>query len=54
MPPIDASIRKFSVTGSELKGYAQIFGNKTDIGVIDGGSMTVETASGEMMVTPGR
>ena len=53
-PPGNASIREFSTTGSELKGYAQVSGSKTEIGVIEGGSMTVETSSGEMVVTPGK
>ena len=52
--PGDASIRKFSVTKSELQGYVQVTGSKAEIGVIDGGSMTVETASGEMTITPGK
>lgn len=53
-PPGNASIRKFSVTDSQLKGYAQVSGNKAEIGVIDGGTMTIETSSGEMVVTPGK
>lgn len=53
-PPGDASIREFSTTGSELKGYTQVSDSKTEIGVIEGGSMTVETSSGEMVVTPGK
>ena len=52
--PGDASIRKFSVTKSELQGYVQVTDSKAEIGVIDGGSMTVETASGEMTITPGK
>jgi hypothetical protein len=52
-PPGDASIRKFSVTDRELKGYVLVAGGKAEIGVIDGGTMTVETASGEMVITPG-
>jgi uncharacterized protein YaiE (UPF0345 family) len=53
-PPGDASIKEFSVTGRELRGYTQVSGSKTEIGVIDGGTMTVATSSGEMVVTPGK
>jgi hypothetical protein len=53
-PPGNASIRDFSVTGSELRGYVQVTGSKTEIGVIDGGTMTVATSSGDMLVTPGK
>jgi hypothetical protein len=52
-PPGDASIREFSVTDSELKGYVWVSDSKTEIGVIEGGTMIVDTASGEMAVTPG-
>ena len=44
--------REISLTGNELKGYVRVFGNKTEIGVIDGGTMTLETASGVMVITP--
>lgn len=53
-PAGKASMREVSVTGSELKGYMRVSDRKTEIGVIDGGSMTVETPSGEMAVTPGK
>jgi hypothetical protein len=53
-PPGNASIREFSVTDSELRGYVQVTGSKTEIGVIDGGTMTVATSSGDMLVTPGK
>ena len=46
--------RETSLTGSELKGYVRVSGNETEIGIIDGGSMIVETASGEMAITPGK
>ncbi|MCK5205150.1 MAG: hypothetical protein KAR15_14805 [Desulfobacterales bacterium] len=45
--------RETSLTGSELKGYVRVSGNETEIGVIEGGTMTVETSSGEMAITPG-
>ena len=53
-PPGDASIREFSVTDSELKGYVLVSSGKAEIGVIYGGVMTVETSSGEMVITPGK
>jgi hypothetical protein len=46
--------RETSLTGSELKGYVRVSGNETEIGVIEGGTMTVETSSGEMAITPGK
>lgn len=46
--------RETSLTGSELKGYVRVSGNETEIGVISGGTMIVETASGEMAITPGK
>ena len=38
---------------NEVTSYARVSGNETEIGVIGGGTMMVETASGEMAVTPG-
>jgi hypothetical protein len=46
--------RETSLTGSELKGYVRVSGNETQIGIIDGGTMVVETASGEMAIAPGK
>jgi len=46
--------RETSLTGSELKGYVRVSGNETEIGIIEGGTMIVETASGEMAITPGK
>jgi hypothetical protein len=46
--------RETSLTGSELKGYVRVSGNETEIGVIEGGTMTVETSSGEMAIVPGK
>jgi hypothetical protein len=52
-PAGNASTREISMTGSEIKGYIRVSGNKMEIGVIEGGSMTLETASGEIAITPG-
>jgi hypothetical protein len=41
------------MTDSEVRGYVRVSGNETEIGVIGGGTMMMETASGEMAVTPG-
>jgi hypothetical protein len=46
--------RETSLTGSELKGYVRVSGNETEIGVIEGGTMRVETSSGEMAIVPGK
>jgi hypothetical protein len=46
--------RETSLTGSELKGYVRVSGNETEIGVIEGGTMRVETTSGEMAIVPGK
>ena len=46
--------RETSLTGSELKGYVRVSGNETEIGIIEGGTMIVETSSGEMAITPGK
>jgi hypothetical protein len=53
-PAGNASMREVSVSGRELKGYVRVSVSKTEIGVIDGGSMTVKTSSGEMAITPGK
>ena len=45
--------RETSLTGSELKGYVRVSGQETEIGVIQGGTMRVETASGEMVIASG-
>ncbi len=41
------------MTDSEVRGYVRVSGNETEIGVIGGGTMIMETTSGEMAVTPG-
>jgi hypothetical protein len=53
-PAGNASMREVSVSGSELQGYVRATTTKTEIGVIDGGSMTVMTSSGEKAITPGK
>ena len=52
-PSGDAATGDLTMTDSELRGYVRVSGNETEIGVIGGGIMMVETASGEMAVTPG-
>jgi hypothetical protein len=42
------------VTDSELRGYVKVTGGETEIGVIDGGTMMVETSNGEMAIPPGK
>jgi hypothetical protein len=46
--------RNTTVTDNELKGYVRVSGKEGEIGVIDGGTMKVDTASGEMTITPGK
>jgi len=45
---------QINTTPGDAQGYVQVTDSKAEIGVIDGGSMTVETASGEMTITPGK
>jgi hypothetical protein len=52
-PSGDATTGDLTMTDSELRGYARVSGNETEIGVIGGGIMMLETASGEMAVTTG-
>jgi hypothetical protein len=52
-PSGDATTGDLTMTDSELRGYVRVSGNETEIGVIGGGIMMVETTSGEMAVTPG-
>jgi hypothetical protein len=52
-PSGDATTGDLTMTDSELRGYVRVSGNETEIGVIGGGTMMVETTSGEMAVTPG-
>ena len=52
-PNGEATTGDITMTGSEVRGYVRVSGNVTDIGVIGGGTMMMETTSGEMVVTPG-
>jgi hypothetical protein len=52
-PSGDATTGDLTMTDEELRGYVSVSGNETEIGVIGGGTMMVETTSGEMAVTPG-
>jgi len=52
-PTGDATTGDLALTGSELKGYVRATENESEIGVIGGGTMKLETAAGEMAVTPG-
>ena len=45
--------RETSLTGGELQGYVRVSGTETEIGVIEGGTLKVETASGEMTIVSG-
>ena len=53
-PNGDAATGDLTMAEDEVKGYVRVSGNKTEIGVIGGGTMMVETASGEMAVAPGK
>ena len=52
-PNGEATTGDITMTGSEVRGYVRVSGNETEIGVIEGGTMMMETSSGEMAVTPG-
>jgi hypothetical protein len=52
-PSGDATTGDLTMSENEVSGYVRVSGNETEIGVIGGGTMMVETASGEMAVAPG-
>jgi hypothetical protein len=52
-PSGDATTGDLTMTDSELRGYVRVSGNETEIGVIGGGTMMLQTESGEMAVTTG-
>ena len=52
-PNGEATTGDFTMTDSEVRGYVRVSGNETEIGVIEGGTIMMETTSGEMAVTPG-
>jgi hypothetical protein len=53
-PAGNATTRDLNVTDDDLRGYVRVAGNETEIGVIGGGSMMLETDSGEVAITSGR
>jgi hypothetical protein len=53
-PAGNATTSGLNVTEDELRGYVRVSGNETEIGVIGGGSMMLETDSGEVAITSGR
>jgi hypothetical protein len=53
-PNGDAATGDLTMAEGEVKGYVRVSGDKTEIGVIGGGSMIMQTASGEMAVAPGK
>jgi hypothetical protein len=52
-PNGEAATGDLTMTDSQVRGYVRVSGNETEIGVIGGGTMMMETASGEMAVAPG-
>ena len=46
--------RQASLTDAELKGYVRVSGNEAEVGVIEGGTMIVDTPDGEMALLPGK
>lgn len=52
-PNGEAATGDLIMTDNEVRGYVRVSGNETEIGVIGGGTMMMETASGEMAVAPG-
>lgn len=53
-PAGNATTRDLTLTEGELRGYVRVSGNETELGVIGGGSMMLETESGEMAITSGK
>ena len=51
-PAGDATTGELALTDSALNGYVHANGSTTEIGVIDGGTMMLGTAAGDMAVTP--
>ena len=52
-PNGEAATGDLTMTDSQIRGYVRVSGNETEIGVIGGGTMMMETASGEMAIAPG-
>ena len=53
-PAGDATTGDLALSEPSLRGYVRASENKTEIGVIGGGTMMIQTASGEMAITPGK
>ena len=53
-PAGNATTGDVALNDSELKGFVLVAGNKTEVGVIGGGNMTLETESGELTVVEGK
>lgn len=52
-PNGEAATGDLTMTDNEVRGYVRVSENETEIGVIGGGTMMMETESGEMAVTSG-
>ena len=52
-PNGEAATGDLTMTDSQVRGYVRVSGNESEIGVIGGGTMMMETESGEMAVIPG-
>jgi hypothetical protein len=53
-PAGNATTGEIALNDSDLKGYVRVAGNKSEVGVIGGGTMTLETESGELTVASGK
>ena len=53
-PAGNATTGDVALNNSELKGFVRVAENKTEVGVIGGGYMTLETESGELIVVEGK
>jgi hypothetical protein len=53
-PSGDAATGDLTMSESELRGYVRVSGNETEIGVISGGTLMLETESGQFAVASGR
>ena len=53
-PVGNATTIDVSLTDKELKGYGHVSGNKSELGVIRGGSITLQTESGDFVVESGK
>ena len=52
-PSGDATTGDLTMSENEVTGFVRVSENETEVGVIGGGTMMVETASGQMAVAPG-